>query len=181
MSLILPNFLDNRNREAENHVEEDGSNSSDYIEKENIETSNNDQHQQQQQAKAAEIDPKRVFLEQLGATLKQTTAAQQHGANISEKKKLAKNKSDINKTESVSNETSNNFSDDTQLMAKFAFGDAAVDANSVGAKNSSSGKNANNFIDDDDENLPRHSSFRRRGNFGSKGKNGKRKTYIFNS
>lgn len=66
-------------------------------------------------------------------------------------------------------------------MAKFAFGDAAVDANSVGAKNSGSAKNANNFIDDDDENLPRHSSFRRRGNFGSKGKSGKRKTYIFNS
>lgn len=173
--------------------------------KENIPISGNVRNNEQQQkggqqsepttatssssSTTSEIDPKRAFLDQLAATLKQNSTNSTKGAT-SGKAKLGKNKSDVNKTsETTTNTTAANggadpqFSDDTQLMAKFAFGAGdGLDLLEKADKRNNQANN-NNFIDDDDEhdeNMMRHTGFKRRGNigsFGSREKSGKCLTY----
>lgn len=159
--------------------EDDGSNE--------YNTSREEDKKEQKPPEIEQVDPKRAFLDQLAATLKQKTTT---GANTSSSsaatatgatnamtaattggaKKFAKNKSDVNKSNGAAN-SEQNFSDDTQLMARYAFGSMnngeTVAASSRGDTDAKTNHVPANFIDDDDddnENIPRHSSFRRRVN-----------------
>lgn len=102
-------------------------------------------------------EQKRAFLDQLHdkiASLKTNNSAS-HNSSLS--RRFSKNKSDVAGSESATSvhgeaaSSSAVFSDDTQLVARFAFGDGADKAKNGKAKATIGSTTALALIDDDDE------------------------------